>query len=346
VSKNASEDDIRKAYRKLALVWHPDRHSGTEEATKKATQMFQDIGEAYSVLTDPKKRSDFDSGVDLMDMGGGGREWGEGVDVNNIFTTFFGGGDHFHGGGGGGGTMDWGNFFAHFGFGLPVMIYGHLIALDAYNALGRGRKLARWGEGGFLLVFGFLIFVLDIFGYKGCNPNGYMCKDINIMHMLFGIFMMAIGSVLLMHVYMRVFTHGSLWMTPVCLAVVGVFMTMHEQGSSYGVVVHTSFGIIAILAAFLRGLCLIDPQRWAILTAYASTITALCFVSGSDALEHILGVQAHLSGGTVVLGVVAVSTVLLVPFMFFLNWMNEGKTPKNNTSLSDSELSTLIGSKF
>jgi len=103
VPKNSSDDDIRKAYRKLALQWHPDRHSGSEEQTKMATQKFQDIGEAYTVLSDPKKKRDYDSGVDLMDLGGGGGGYGDGgVDVHNVFNMFF-GGDMGGGGMGGGG---------------------------------------------------------------------------------------------------------------------------------------------------------------------------------------------------------------------------------------------------
>jgi len=237
------------------------------------------------------------------------------------------------------------NDAAHLFFGLPVMIYGHLIALDAYNALGRGRKLARWGEGSFLIFFGFIIFALDIIGYKGCSPNGHMCKDINIMHMLIGLFLMGIGTILLMHVYMKVYSHASLWMTPICLAVVGVFMMLHEQGSEYGKVVHTSFGVVALSGALLRGMAIIDPQRWAIFCAYVSTVTCFCFFSGSDSMESFFG-ERHIMGHTVVLGVVALGTVLLIPFMFFINWMNGGVAPKTIVhSNAESEM-PLIGGKF
>ncbi|KAK0535851.1 Molecular chaperone (DnaJ superfamily) [Tilletia horrida] len=57
VSKDASEDDIKKAYKKLALKWHPDRNKDKEEAAKKK---FQELGEAFEVLTDSNKRAIFD----------------------------------------------------------------------------------------------------------------------------------------------------------------------------------------------------------------------------------------------------------------------------------------------
>ena len=53
VDKGAGESQIKKAYRKAAVLWHPDKHSnGTEEEQKEAEARFKDIGEAYSVLSD------------------------------------------------------------------------------------------------------------------------------------------------------------------------------------------------------------------------------------------------------------------------------------------------------
>jgi len=54
VERNASVEDIKKAYRKLALKWHPDRNLKNKE---KAEEKFKEIGEAYSVLSDPKKKT-------------------------------------------------------------------------------------------------------------------------------------------------------------------------------------------------------------------------------------------------------------------------------------------------
>lgn len=56
VSKNATQDDIKKAYRKLAVKYHPDKNSGSRAAEDK----FKDIGEAYEVLKDPEKRKQYD----------------------------------------------------------------------------------------------------------------------------------------------------------------------------------------------------------------------------------------------------------------------------------------------
>ena len=84
INKNASEKDMKKAYRKLSLKWHPDKNK-TEEANGK----FQEISEAYSVLSDSKKRAIYDqygkAGLSNQGMGGG-------VNPNDIFNRFFGGG--------------------------------------------------------------------------------------------------------------------------------------------------------------------------------------------------------------------------------------------------------------
>ena len=119
IPKTASEAEIKKAYKKLALQWHPgmatymptacffntpffyihiDKHGSSEEAAKQAEEKFKDVGEAYSVLSDPKKKARFDSGADMDDMMGGGG-FNSDVDVNDIFNMFFQGGGGFPGGG-------------------------------------------------------------------------------------------------------------------------------------------------------------------------------------------------------------------------------------------------------
>jgi len=110
IDKNANEEEIKKAYRKRAMVHHPDRHSGaTEQEKKEHETKFKEVGEAYAILSDEKKRRAYDSGQDLDDMGGGGGAGFQDIDPNTIFQAFFGGGGmggghgHGHGGGGGGG---------------------------------------------------------------------------------------------------------------------------------------------------------------------------------------------------------------------------------------------------
>ena len=56
VGRDATEDDLKRAYRKLVISLHPDRHGGTDEATER----FQRVVEAYSVLSDPAKRTQYD----------------------------------------------------------------------------------------------------------------------------------------------------------------------------------------------------------------------------------------------------------------------------------------------
>uniref|UniRef100_A0A671T7Y0 DnaJ homolog subfamily C member 7 n=1 Tax=Sinocyclocheilus anshuiensis TaxID=1608454 RepID=A0A671T7Y0_9TELE len=87
VDKNATEDEIKKAYRKRALMHHPDRHSGASaEVQKEEEKKFKEVGEAFTVLSDPKKKSRYDSGHDLEDD-----DMNMDFDANNIFKAFFGG---------------------------------------------------------------------------------------------------------------------------------------------------------------------------------------------------------------------------------------------------------------
>uniref|UniRef100_A0A6M2DFZ9 DnaJ homolog subfamily C member 7 n=1 Tax=Xenopsylla cheopis TaxID=163159 RepID=A0A6M2DFZ9_XENCH len=88
IEKNASDDEIKKAYRKRALVHHPDRHASASEAERKEQEKkFKEVGEAYSVLADPKKRVRYDNGQDLEDMDGHGMH--ADIDPTQVFTSFF-----------------------------------------------------------------------------------------------------------------------------------------------------------------------------------------------------------------------------------------------------------------
>lgn len=97
VAKNASEDDIKKAYRKLAMKHHPDRNQG--EGAKKAEEQFKEAKEAYEMLSDAQKRAAYDqfghAGVD-PNMGRGGPGGAEGYGgfaeaFGDIFGDIFGG---------------------------------------------------------------------------------------------------------------------------------------------------------------------------------------------------------------------------------------------------------------
>lgn len=100
VAKGASEEDIKKAYRKLAMKYHPDRNPDNKEAEEK----FKEVKEAYEMLTNPEKREAYDryghAGVDPNSgMGGGFGAGGFGDAFSDIFGDIFGGGARRGGGG-------------------------------------------------------------------------------------------------------------------------------------------------------------------------------------------------------------------------------------------------------
>ncbi|HSK28393.1 MAG TPA: DnaJ domain-containing protein, partial [Candidatus Limnocylindria bacterium] len=95
VGRNASEEDIKRAYRKAALQHHPDRNPGDKQAEEK----FKEVSEAYSVLSDAQKRAQYDQfGHAAFGDGGpfaGGFDFSAGgfEDIfGDIFGEFFGGG--------------------------------------------------------------------------------------------------------------------------------------------------------------------------------------------------------------------------------------------------------------
>ncbi len=101
VSKSATAEEIKKAYRKTAIQFHPDKNQGNKEAEEK----FKEAAEAYEVLSDETKRAQYDRFGHSRPGGGGGFQ-GHDMNMEDIFSQFgdiFGGGgfDSFFGGGGG-----------------------------------------------------------------------------------------------------------------------------------------------------------------------------------------------------------------------------------------------------
>jgi molecular chaperone DnaJ len=91
VSRNASEDEIKKAFRKLAIEWHPDKHRGDKKA--KAEEKMKEINKAYEVLSNPEKRQNYDryGTAENFAQGSPGEGFGqEGSFFQDIFKTFFG----------------------------------------------------------------------------------------------------------------------------------------------------------------------------------------------------------------------------------------------------------------
>lgn len=99
VDKNAGESEIKKAYRKMALRYHPDKNQDPDKA-EEAEAKFKDVAEAYDVLSDPGKKQRYDSGADLQEMDGGFSPGGAGIDPEDLFRAFFAQQGGFPGGGG------------------------------------------------------------------------------------------------------------------------------------------------------------------------------------------------------------------------------------------------------
>jgi len=117
IDKNANEHEIKKAYKKMAMKYHPDRNSESEETKKMAEKKFIDVNDAYSVLSDPKKKSMYDQGIDPLnpdEASSGGMHFGG--DASEIFKMFFGGASPFEFGGSGFGDN---GSFRTFTFGGP-----------------------------------------------------------------------------------------------------------------------------------------------------------------------------------------------------------------------------------
>ena len=141
VPKDASDDVIRKAYKKLAIKWHPDKHTDDKKA---AEEKFKEISEAYSVLSDPKKKREYDTGgVDFGDFGGF-----DDFDPFAMFESFFG----RHRGKNGG--------FGNFGFGFDD---------DDDDFFGKGFGMNHnFGSSGFKMGFDD-----DDFGFGGGDFGGF-----------------------------------------------------------------------------------------------------------------------------------------------------------------------------
>lgn len=104
VAKNASDDEIKKAYRKLAIKYHPDKNPDDKAAEEK----FKEAAEAYEVLSNPEKKQRYDQfgHAGMSGAAGGGGYGGGGMNMDDIFSQFgdiFGGAFGFGGGGGNGG---------------------------------------------------------------------------------------------------------------------------------------------------------------------------------------------------------------------------------------------------
>lgn len=151
VSKTASADEIKKAYRALAIKYHPDKNPGNKEAEEK----FKEAAEAYSVLSDNEKRAKYDR-FGMAGVGDNpGPDFGAGFDLNDFLNNIFGGGfsgGGFSGGGFGGGFSGFGGF-GGFGGGEPqervsrgkdIRVHAKLTLAEVASGVSRDIPIERY----------------------------------------------------------------------------------------------------------------------------------------------------------------------------------------------------------
>ncbi|KAF7803411.1 dnaJ-like protein subfamily B member 13-like [Senna tora] len=147
VDKSASDEDLKKAYRKLAMKWHPDKNPNNK---KEAEAKFKEVSEAYEVLSDPQKRAIYDQYGEeglkgqVPPPGAGGASFfqtGDGPttfrfnprNADDIFAEFFGFSSPFGGmGGGAGGGMRGG-----------PRSFGGMFGDDIFSSFGEGRPMSQ-----------------------------------------------------------------------------------------------------------------------------------------------------------------------------------------------------------
>ena len=146
INKSANENEIKKAYRKLAIIYHPDKSPADNK--EEYTEKFKQISEAYEVLSDPEKKKKYDMfGKDAVNMENGGMNGG--TDPFDIFKQFF--GENMH-------EVD-GNGFQSFHMGgIPGRMHGFMNGMS----------------GGIPSEF------IHHFGRKGNNRMFKKCEDIQI----------------------------------------------------------------------------------------------------------------------------------------------------------------------
>ncbi|MDD2960715.1 MAG: molecular chaperone DnaJ [Muribaculaceae bacterium] len=143
VSKTATADELKKAYRKKALQYHPDKNPGNKEAEEK----FKEAAEAYDVLSDENKRARYDQfGHNMGNMGGGaggygGGFGGGGMSMEDIFSHF---GDIFGGAGFGGGFGGGGRSRKKVNKGSDLRVKVRVTLKDVAHGVEKKLKIPRW----------------------------------------------------------------------------------------------------------------------------------------------------------------------------------------------------------
>jgi len=121
VPKTATEAEIKKAYRKLAMQYHPDRNQGNKASEKK----FKEIGEAYETLSDAKKRKQYDTfGGEGPQFGGMGGQGFGGAGFEDIFSSFGNGGRAGGSRSGSTADFDFSDLFGNMGAGFGGQDFG------------------------------------------------------------------------------------------------------------------------------------------------------------------------------------------------------------------------------
>eukprot|EP01113_Clastostelium_recurvatum_P012577 TRINITY_DN1652_c0_g1_i3.p1 TRINITY_DN1652_c0_g1~~TRINITY_DN1652_c0_g1_i3.p1 ORF type:complete len:262 (+),score=61.33 TRINITY_DN1652_c0_g1_i3:173-958(+) len=210
------------------------------------------------------------------------------------------------------------NDAAHFFFAFPVFVYATILLFEHFRVF---RIIHRHSEAIFIIILSIPIFIADFVSYVHCK--GWMCAQINIMHCFFGVFMFLCGIMGILQERSPIWRGIPKLMSPLVLCAIGFFMTLHEQGSDYGAIIHQAFGGAALLTAILRHLSFENPEKYQVLASFSAMIMALLFVMGSDSSEAFW--STRMNGHNVLFLVICVCTAWLIIIMSFINWKLGGQ---------------------
>lgn len=245
--------------------------------------------------------------------------------------------EHGHGGHGGGGHDDTNGSSSGMSvadtsyilLGIPILLYGYFICLDAYNAFGRRKsRITKAVEPWFLVLFGLLLFFASL-GRLWSNCSDMACKNEGALTLILGLFMMALGSISFLNSCIPLYKYTASWTMSVTLVLTGIVIFYQQpENGHYGYFMSLCFVVSCFASALLRALMLLDPERWAIFASYALSIAGFALMGLSKTMEQSVGL--HFMVHNVILGICVLSALLLIPLMAAIAFLANNSPTKEH----------------